>query len=135
VFTAPANWADAEVNGERARWLRLRLAQGSYGQPISLSVTTDPTDPSKLVVSSTPDTLQPPVIGRIAVNYLYFTNPQELAFCVTENDFAFAEHSEDARWPRSAFAPFTPVADLSPAVHFGFTSKPPAALESVLVQI
>jgi hypothetical protein len=135
VFTAPANWADAEVNGERARWLRLRLAQGSYGQPISLSVTTDPTDPSKLVVSSTPDTLQPPVIGRIAVNYLYFTNPQELAFCVTENDFAFAEHSEDARWPRSAFAPFTPVADLSPAVHFGFTSKPPAALVSVLVQI
>ena len=135
AFTVPANWADSELNGETARWLRLRLAAGDYGRPLSLSGTADPADNTKYVVTSTPSTLQPPIVTRLAVSYLYFTNPQAPEFCVTENDFAFAEHSEDARWPRSPFAPFTPVSDLTPALHFGFSHKPPSALVSLLLQV
>ena len=72
---------------------------------------------------------------QLAVSFRYFTNPQPLEFCVGENDFAFADHSEDARWPRSPFAPFTPVSDLTPALHFGFTSKPPSAAVSILAHV
>jgi hypothetical protein len=134
-FTVPANWAESEVNGDKQRWLRMRLAAGDYGHPLALSVEADPGDNSKYIVKSAPSTLQPPIIARLAVNYLYFTNPQAPDYCVTENDFALADHSEDARWPRSPFAPFAPVSDRAPALHLGFSGKPPAALVSVLAQV
>ncbi|MFD2426413.1 hypothetical protein ACFSUI_22990 [Ralstonia solanacearum] len=98
-------------------------------------MTHDPADPAKFIVNSVASTLTPPIVAQLVVNYDFFTNPQPADFCVTENDFAFAEHSDEARWPRSAFAPFTPVADRTPAVHFGFSSQPPAALVSLLAHV
>ncbi|MBB5429116.1 hypothetical protein HDG40_007311 [Paraburkholderia sp. JPY158] len=134
-FTVPAGWAETEVNGDKGRWLRLRIASGDYGHPLSVDVTQDPADPTKFIVNSVASTLTPPIVAHLGVNYDFFTNPQPAEFCVTENDFAFAEHSDDARWPRSAFAPFTPVADRTPAVHFGFSRQPPAALVSLLAHV
>ena len=134
-FAAPLDWTASEINADKQLWLRLRLAGGDYGQPISVSVTPDPADSSKYVVSSTPSTLAPPIVARLDINYRYFTNPQPLDFCVTENDFAFTEHSDDARWPRRPFAPFQPVSDVTPALHFAFDAQPPAALVSLLAQV
>jgi hypothetical protein len=134
-FTGPMDWTEYELNGDKQVWLRLRLISGDYGQPLAVSVVPDPTDSSKVIVQATTSDLQPPIIARLAISFRYFTNPQALEFCVTENDFAFTDRSEDARWPRSPFAPFVPVADLTPAVHFGFNSKPPSALVSILVHV
>jgi baseplate J-like protein len=134
-FTGPTDWTEYELNGDKQVWLRLRLTSGDYGQPLAVSVVPDPTDNSKVIVQATASDLQPPIIARLAISFRYFTNPQALEFCVTENDFAFTDHSEDARWPRSPFAPFTPVADRSPALQLGFSSKPPTALVSVLVHV
>ena len=120
----PAGWVENEVNGEKARWLRLRIVSGDYGHPLSVDVVPDPNDNTKFIVSSVASTLEPPIVTHLGVNYYFFTNPQAPEFCVTENDFAWAEHSDDARWPRSAFAPFAPVADRTPALHFGFSSQP-----------
>ncbi|MFT3801592.1 MAG: putative baseplate assembly protein [Burkholderiaceae bacterium] len=134
-FAAPPDWTATAINADTRLWLRLRLAGGDYGQPISVSVTPDPSDPTRYVVGSTPSTLMPPIVARLDINYRYFTNPQPLDFCVAENDFAFTEHSEDARWPRRPFAPFRPVSDLTPALHFGFDAQPPASLVSLLAQV
>lgn len=134
-FTVPSGWVENEVNGGKARWLRFRIASGDYGRPLSVDVVTDPNDAKRFTVTSVASTLKPPVVTRVAVRYRVLTNPQAPEFCVTENDFALAEHSDDARWPRSAFAPFGPVADRTPALHFGFTSRPPAALVSLLVHV
>ncbi|MFL6651529.1 MAG: putative baseplate assembly protein [Sulfurifustaceae bacterium] len=134
-FIRPAAWVESEVSADKQLWLRLRIVDGDYGKPLSLSITADPNDNTKYIVNSVPSTLKPPIVARIGVSYLYFTNPHPLDYCVTENEFAFTERSEDARWARSPFAPFTPVSDRTPAVHFGFSSKPPAALVSLLVQV
>lgn len=134
-FAVPPGWEPTEVNGEKARWLRLRILSGDYGQPLSVDVVPHPGDDTKFIVTSVASTLKPPIVTHLAVNYYYFTNPQAPEFCVAENDFAFAEHSEDARWPRSAFAPFTPVSDRTPALHLGFGSRPPAALISLLAHV
>ena len=40
-----------------------------------------------------------------------------------------------AGWSRSTFAPFAPVDDRSPALHLGFSHRPPAALVSLLLQV
>jgi len=135
TFSVPPGWKDSEVNGDKGRWLRLRIASGDYGQPLSVDVVPDPNDPGKFTVTSVKSTLQPPIVAHLGVSYYLFTNPQPADFCVTENEFALAEHSDDARWPRSPFAPFVPVSDRTPALHLGFGSKPPAALVSLLVQV
>lgn len=138
AFRCPPDWAECEVSGEKQQWLRLRLVSGDYGRPASVTVTPDPAapnDPTKFQVHSTPETLQPPIVARLGISYLVFTNPQPLQACLAENDFAFTEHTEDARWPRRPFAPFVPVSDRAAALHLGFTSKPPAALVSLLMQV
>ena len=135
TFICPDGWDEAEVNGEKQLWLRLRLVEGDYGKPLSVTVEPDPNDSTKFVVNSAPATLKPPVVASVAVSYVYFTNPAALEHCVCENDFAFVDRSEDARWPRRPFAPFTPVADRAPALHLGFSARPPAALVSLLVQV
>jgi len=134
-FVSPAGWEESEIGGEKQLWLRLRLVDGDYGRPLSVSVEADPADASQYVVKSQPSTLKPPLVARVAVGYTYFTNPAALEHCVCENDFAFVDHGEDARWPRRAFTPFAPVADVAPALHIGFTTRPPAALVSVLVHV
>jgi hypothetical protein len=134
-FNAPQDWSEFELAGDKQLWLRLRLASGDYGQPLNVSVVADPADSSKVIVKTTEADLKPPIVARIAISFRYFTNPQALEFCVIENDFAFTDRSEAARWPRSPFAPFTPVSDRSPALHFGFGSKPPAALVSLLLHV
>ncbi|BAO90264.1 putative baseplate assembly protein [Caballeronia cordobensis] len=134
-FVAPQDWAECEINADQQHWLRLRLASGDYGKPLSLSVEPDPADSSKFIVKSVAPTLKPPVVASLRISYLYFSNPAPLDACLTENDFAFAEHSEDAYWPRSPFAPFEPVSDRAPALHFGFSGQPPAALVSVLAHV
>ena len=134
-FVAPQDWQECELNADRQHWLRLRLAEGDYGRPLGLSVTPDPNNPGGFVVAGSESTLEPPVVASLRIHYRYFSNPTPLEACLTENDFALADRSEDAYWPRSAFAPFEPVSDRAPALHFGFDSAPPAGLVSLLVQV
>lgn len=134
-FVAPQDWAECEVQSQRQHWLRLRLASGDYGQPLSLVAEPEAPGSDKFVVKTAPATLVPPVVALLRIDYLYLSNPAPLDACLTENDFALAEHSEDAYWPRSAFAPFEPVSDRAPALHLGFSAPPPAALVSLLVQV
>jgi hypothetical protein len=134
-FIVPTDWATSKVNADENFWLRLRLASGDYGQPLSLSVEPDPNDNSKYIVKTVPPTLQPPIVAELRVGYLVFGNPAPLDHCVTENDFAFADHTEDARWPRGGFAPFVPVSDRAPALHLAFDAQPPAALVSLLAVV
>jgi predicted phage baseplate assembly protein len=135
AFDAPRDWAECELAGNRQHWLRLRLAAGDFGRPRELLIEPDPADSSKYIVSTVAATLAPPVIGTLAIGYVVFSNPEPLERCLTENDFAFADRSAQAHWHRGAFAPFTPVADRVPALHLGFSARPPAALLSLFVQV
>jgi hypothetical protein len=135
TFVAPPGWVESEVSGVTNFWLRFRLATGDFGKPIELTVAPDPNDNAKFVVNAAAATLAPPIAHELRVGYTVFSNPTPLDYCVTENDFAFAEHSEDARWPRSGFTPFTPVSDRAPALHLGFSAKPPSALVSLLAAV
>jgi hypothetical protein len=127
-FVCPADWADTKVNGQSNHWLRIRIDAGNYGHPMRLKVDTTVNPPA---VTSDPATLQPPVVASLRLQYTYMTNSNLLDHCVTYNDFAFTDHSEDVRWPRRPFQPFTPVGDSEPAVHFGFSQPLPTGLVSL----
>jgi hypothetical protein len=127
-FICPADWAATKVNGQKKHWLRLRLDNGNYGHPLRLKVDTSANPPT---VTSDPATLTPPVVAQISLQYTFLTNASLVQHCLTYNDFVYADHSDDVRWPRSTFQPFTPVGDTEPAVHLGFTQKLPAGLVSL----
>ena len=127
-FVCPNDWAQTEVNGDSNYWLRIRIDGGNYGHPIQISVDTSVTPP---VVKVDQSTLTPPVVASISLQYTYFTNSELLDHCLTFNDFAFSDHSQDSRWPRRIFQPFTPVGDNQPGIHFGFSQQLPAGLVSV----
>jgi hypothetical protein len=135
AFDGPSDWEPTEINGDRQLWLRLRLAAGHYGHPLSVAVKADPANPGQFIVDGAPADVQAPVIARLGIDYLYFTTPTALDYCLVENDFAITDRSEDARWPRRPFAPFEPVSDRAPALHLGFSAQPPSALVSLLVQV
>jgi hypothetical protein len=135
AFNVPEGWEQAGINGDTNYWLRFRLASGDYGRPLDIQVEPDPNDSSRYIVKTTPATLQPPTVAELRVSYLVFSNPTPLDHCVTENDFAFADHGEDARWPRSPFMPFVPVSDRASALHIGFDARPPSGLVSLLAVV
>jgi len=126
-FQCPADWTATPVNGQSNYWLRIRIDGGNYGHPLRLSV--DNSNPP--VVKSDPATLQPPVVASLRLQYTYLTNSNLLDHCVAYNDFAYTDHSQDVLWPRRPFAPFVPVGDLQPAVHFGFSQALPTGLVSL----
>jgi hypothetical protein len=126
-FICPLDWQATQVNGQSKYWLRLRIDGGNYGHPLQLSV--DPGPPPTVV--SSPATLMPPVVATVSLQYTFLTNAALVQHCLTYNDFVFADHSEDVQWPRRWFQPFTPVGDLQPAIHFGFSQKLPAGLVSL----
>jgi hypothetical protein len=127
-FICPDDWTAAEVNGQSKHWLRFRIDSGNYGHPLRLKVDTSQTPPT---VTSEDATLTPPVVASINLQYTFLTNAGLVEHCLTYNDFVFADHSQDVRWPRSTFQPFTPVGDAEPAVHFGFSQQLPAGLVSL----
>lgn len=127
-FVCPNDWAQTEVNGDSNYWLRIRIDDGNYGHPIQISVDPNATPPTVKVDQST---LTPPVVAFMSLQYTYFTNSELLDHCLTYNDFAFSDHTEDSRWPRRTFQPFTPVGDNQPGIHFGFSQQLPAGLVSL----
>jgi hypothetical protein len=127
-FQCPADWAATKVNGQSNYWLRIRIDDGNYGHPLRLTVDNTVNPP---LVKSDPSTLQPPVVSSLRLQYTYLTNSNLLNHCVAYNDFAYTDHSQDVLWPRRPFEPFVPVADLRPAVHFGFSQPLPTGLVSL----
>jgi uncharacterized phage protein gp47/JayE len=129
AFQSPADWAEIEVNSSVQRWMRVRITSGDFGRPPYVIG----------IVSSQPTfgggDLLPPIAKTVAVTFQQQTDPERLDHCLTYNDFIYRDVSEAARWPGQQFSPFLPVADPSPAVHFGFSRTLPDGLASVFVQL
>ena len=131
-FLCPPDWAEAEVNGTKNFWLRVRINAGDYGHPLRL--TTVP-DNGSFTVEAEDSTLAPPVVAKLTLQYTYQTKAFHLDHCLTFNDFLFSDHTEDCRWLRRPFTPFSPVPDRQPAVYFAFDRPLPSGLVSMYMNI
>jgi hypothetical protein len=102
-FTVPADLAETEVNGQRARWLRARLLSGGYGLIHTLE--------SGLTFVAN----QPPVLADLRFGYSWQDGPVAPESFRTYNDFAYT----------TSLTPFSPVSDETPALYLGFDRKLP----------
>ena len=133
-FNCPSDWQESAVNGVKKRWMRVRIADGNFGNPLRYETQTTGTPPVTTTSVVGAD-LQAPVISRLAFSYSYLTNVETLDYCLSYNDFQFTDHTDDAVWPDRQFDPFWPVADDQPALHFGFDQRLPSGLVSLYVHL
>jgi hypothetical protein len=129
-FQCPRNWQQTIVNGVKNYWLRVRIFKGDYGVPTHVTV-----DSSNHITGLVLSTVNPPVIHTMTLSYAYLTDPQLTDHCLSKNDFIFEDHTEASHWPDQTFVPFHTVADVQPAVHFGFDHPLPTGLASLYVDI
>jgi hypothetical protein len=95
-FRCPPDWSETAVGGAGKSWLRARLDEGNYGEPLKLSVEGSGTTTT---VKAVPSTLEASGRGERAVAIRYQTDVELLDHCLSFNDFTFADH---ARLPLAA---------------------------------
>jgi hypothetical protein len=119
-FMRPDDWAQVQLNGERHRWLRVRITAGGYPGPVGADGQV---------------TYKPPALASIDVAYEVQTPSSTLEHCFALNQYVFSDHTEACRWGRDPFQPFKPLAERLPAVYLGFDEQLPAGLVSLLAAI
>ncbi len=128
VLARQDNWAAAPYNGEQHYWLRVRIAGGDYGPPVTYAIGTGGT-----VTAS--GGAHPPSFARLTVGYRIETAAQPLGACLTLNRFDTADVTLACRFGRPGFQPFAQVEDLAPAVYIGFDAPLPLGLVSLFVEV
>lgn len=132
AFQVPKNFEPSDVNGATARWIRVRLASGSYNQIRFVNWKDQVTNQMTSMAIIQP---RPPVLEGFYFGY-DFQSPLDAAErCFTFNDFAFEDNTGEAHWSGSPFEPFRPMADRTPALYLGFDRALPADLLGVYFNI
>lgn len=132
TFSVPLDLEPATVNGLTARWLRVRLAAGSF-QRLRLVSWYDATNRMTNFFPIIEN--HPPVLCHLFLGYAYRSPWEQPEHCLTYNDFQFEWHSEAARWPGPAFAPFRAMTDVFPTLYLGFDRPLPNDLISLYLDL
>jgi hypothetical protein len=123
----PDDFEPTEVNGINARWVRARIAEGSYNH-LRLVSWVDSAGNINFSPILEP---RPPALRALFLGYSYRSKWETPEECLTKNDFQFEYHGLDVRAPGSFFPPFKPVADALPALYLGFDRPLPNDLVSL----
>jgi hypothetical protein len=124
-FTVPDQGVPiSAVNGVDGRWIRARITQGGYTRRAST------TAPAITIIEQ-----HPPLVADLRLAYVYRSPRAVPRRLVTYNDFAYADHSDDIRWPGPGFAAFSPVADLTPTLYLGFDRGLPVDVVSLYFEM
>jgi len=120
-FTVPLDIVPVKVNDVEARWIRARLQSGSYGLRREVSFDTGKTPGTTFVYVLA----RPPVLSDLRLGYTWQFGPFHPETVLTYNDFAYEDRTYESIWPGTAFYPFQPVGDVTPALYLGFDQPPP----------
>jgi hypothetical protein len=112
-FRVPLDLAATKVNDEEGLWVRVRFESGGYGAIVGL-------DGGPVFAFTVP-----PIFADFRLDYVWQHGPFVAEHVLTYNDFQYADHSEEAKWPGQTFRPFTYVADPTPAMYLGFSDPLP----------
>ena len=122
TFQVPENWSLLEINGVTARWMRGRIATGSFNHLRLVSWYDTLAKNLNFFPILEP---RPPALTQVLLGYTFRPKWQFPEQCITRNDFLFEIHSQDARTPGGFFAPFRPTTDALPALYLGFDKPLP----------
>ncbi|MCX5747996.1 MAG: putative baseplate assembly protein [Proteobacteria bacterium] len=116
-FRRPKDMESVEVNGVAARWVRVRIEKGDYGEQGTYTLESD-----KWIFKDE-RALRPPALR--SVTFRYREDYRDVRHVLTFNDFQFTDVTEVAHTEYTIFQPFQVKAEESPALYVGFVGRPP----------
>ncbi len=131
-FTVPADFKPATVNDVTARWMRVRLDDGTYGRLRIVSWHDAVSNKVNLMSVVEP---RPPSIEGFYLGYVYKSPKTAPEDCLSFNDFQFRDHMKSADFSGPPFDPYKPTDDRTPALYLGFDRPLPADLISLYFNI
>ena len=117
----PPDMVKTKVNEQEGYWMRARLIRGGFGFHAEVPTNSGSTLPNTFKVVIT----QPPALAAFRIGYTWASPPEHAEQVLTYNDFQYADHTYEAKWPGETFLPFRFVDDVTPALYLGFTRKLP----------
>lgn len=116
-FRRPKDMTPTEINGVEARWIRVRIEKGDYGEQGTYTLEND-----KWVFKDDRQ-LRPPALRSLT--FRYREDYRDVRHALSFNDFQFTDVTEVARTEYTIFQPFQAKPEESPALYLGFSAKPP----------
>ncbi len=110
------------VANVEARWMRVRLVSGGFGFRQQVTWHDEKANQNNTltyVVS------RPPALSVFKLGYSWTFGPFAPEHVLTYNDFQYQDRTDAAVWPGQVFRPFTPPADITPALYLGFDKSLP----------
>jgi hypothetical protein len=122
TLTVPGDMEPTTVADTEARWMRVRLVSGGFGfkDQITWTDTASETTNKSTYVAS-----RPPALADLKLGYGWTYGPFAPEWTLTFNDFQYTDRTGEAVWPGRTFQPFTPPADVTPALYLGFDKPLP----------
>lgn len=109
AIVIPDDMAATKVANQEARWMRIRIASGSYAYKQTVSLTSG---------SFEFWTPRPPIVARILLGYTWPQGPYAPTKVVARNDFQDVDRTTESRWPGGTYLPFMGMTG-SPALYLG----------------
>ncbi len=131
-FTVPDDWMLSTVGDATARWLRVRLASGSFNHLRLVSWKDTQSDTVNFFPVIEP---RPPALEMLLLGYVYHSPWSPADRCLTHNDFVWEDRTDAARWRGTLFTPFHPSTDPTRGVYLGFDGPLPTDRVSVWADI
>lgn len=116
-FRRPKDMESLELNGVAARWIRVRIEKGDYGEQGTYTLENE------RWVFKDERALRPPALRSIT--FRYREDYRDVRHALSFNDFQYTDVTEVARTEYTIFQPFQAKPGESPALYFGFPTRPP----------
>ena len=130
-FTVPEDIADVDVDGDVRRWLRARLAEGSYSH-LRLVSWTDKSGVLNFLPVVEP---RAPLLDAVEVFYTHRSDPRDPSAVVVHDDHAWRDIGGALAWPGSGAAPFLPMTETGPTLYLGLDGELPADRVGIWFQV
>lgn len=129
-FTVPDDMADLDIDGDVRRWMRARLAEGSFSSLRLVNWTTEAGIVNFLPVVEP----RPPMLDKVEVFYSHTSPAVDAGLVLTRDVHQWRDLTADVTWPAAGAVPFTPMPDLVPTLYVGLDGDLPPERVSLWVQ-
>jgi Baseplate J-like protein len=120
-FVVPKDMDVTTVNNQQALWMRVRLVSGGFGFTKEIVFNDGQGHANNFTYVIT----RPPVLADFRLGYTWVTPSAAFEEVLPYNDFQYEDDAENARWPGNPFMPYQTIAEITPALYWGFDNPLP----------
>jgi hypothetical protein len=129
-FTVPSDMAEVDIDGDVRRWMRARLASGSFSH-LRLVSWTDKSGVLNFLPVVEP---RAPMLDSIQVFYQHRSAALDPGGVIVDDNHDWRDLTRAVTWPGPGASPFLPMLETAPTLYLGFDGDLPADRISIWMQ-